>query len=107
EPTHYRRQVELPLPPIDLQTLLTSKEQKKEEEAAGQNANGTNGLVAQNPECEIGSALDVNKISMVAGLSQSDIATITAAARNSPNVSVKALLDQYPGLAEFVKRECQ
>ncbi len=83
EPAHYARQVELPLRPLDLEKLLEPEEAEEglpdAEELAGDET-------AQSQGRTLADCVDLAKLPMsgIPGLSESDIATLSAAVRNSP-----------------------
>jgi hypothetical protein len=97
EPVPYARLVELPMRPIDLESLLNPKEKE-----------GTD--VAQNEGDEdkkqktLGECVDItklNNIGGVGGLSDSDLATLQAAVQNSPATSFApyaSLLSGHPAV---------
>jgi prepilin-type N-terminal cleavage/methylation domain-containing protein len=109
EPMHYVREVELPLPPIDLEALLTPKKEKEGE--GQQNPADATAAAAAGDGRTVGMCIDLTKFGVnemaSCGLSQSDIATISAAVRNSPD----APFAPYANLAEncpgVLKAECQ
>jgi type II secretory pathway component PulJ len=97
EPVLYARQVELPLRPIDLEQLLNPDEEGDGEgEAEDEEEEG-------DEELTLSRCLDANKLEMsgIGGLSQSDVAALVAAARNSPNASFapySAALGPHPAV---------
>jgi type II secretory pathway pseudopilin PulG len=84
QPVLYARQVELPLRPIDLETLLNPEDEEGED---GADEDGEDEDGEQDEDLTLGRCLDMGKLQMsgIAGLSQSDVATLAAAARNNPN----------------------
>lgn len=78
EPLHYARAVELPLRPIDLEALLNPEEAgnvaENEDEEGGAN------------DKSLAECVDLSKLptSGIAGLSESDVATLKAAIQNTP-----------------------
>jgi type II secretory pathway component PulJ len=97
EPLSYAREVELPLRPIDLEALLTSK--KKKEKLAQNNRNADKnapGVVRTLGEC-----VDASKLSLSEpGVSASDLATLSAAIQiNATAPFTQSMAAQYCGLA--------
>ena len=86
EPVPYTRLVELPLRPIDLEAMLKKDEETTETAAAG--TTGAPGESNQGPT--LGECIDLSKIGVggIPGLSESDIATLAAAVRNSPAAAI-------------------
>lgn len=85
EPIPYRRLVELPVRPLDLEAMLEPEEEEGEQVAANDpNAEEAGGAGAGGPT--LGECVDLGKIGIggIPGLSESDIATLAAAVRNSP-----------------------
>jgi type II secretion system protein J len=84
EPVSYTRMVELPLRPIDLEEMLKSKEEAAQTAANGEGEEGAG--AAANKGRTLADCIDVNKLGLgaIPGLSQSDIATLSAAVHNSP-----------------------
>ena len=79
----YRRLVELPLRPIDLEELLKREEDGEQVAADESDADG-DGSDQDSPGCSLGEAIDISKLGPIPGLSDSDVATLIAAVRNSP-----------------------
>jgi hypothetical protein len=109
EPMHYVRQVELPLPPIDLEALLTPK---KEKEAEGQqNTANANAQAPGGDGRTMEMCIDLTKFGVNemegCGLSQSDIATISAAVRNSPDAAFAPYANLAQNCPAVIKPECQ
>jgi len=79
----YTRMVELPLRPLDLEEML----KPKEEEQVAANESGAEGAAGAGAGQgkTLGECIDLGKLGFeVPGLSQSDVATLEAAVRNSP-----------------------
>jgi type II secretory pathway pseudopilin PulG len=93
EPIHYARAVELPLRPIDLETLLNPKEEENVAQNQGEEG-GANGKT-------VGECVNLSKIprSGVAGLTDSDIATLAAAVENTPAAAFAQYAAALAGLA--------
>jgi type II secretion system (T2SS) protein J len=101
EPLHYAREVELPLRPIDLETLFNPNEKEKGTDVA-ENDKGESDTGGK--ERTLGECIDVSKLGLgagVGGLSDSDIATLQAAVQNSPASAFTpyaALLSGHPAV---------
>ena len=98
EPVPYTRMVELPLRPLDLEAMLKKPEETQiaGQQPGAEGAAGTQGRTLA--EC-----IDVGKLGIngIAGLSQSDIATIAAAVQNSPAAAFApyaAALEGHPAV---------
>jgi hypothetical protein len=78
EPIHYARAVELPLRPIDLETLLDPEGGKETEVAENEGSGRT-----------LADCIDVSKLSLSgSGLSQTDLASLQAAIENTPAADI-------------------
>jgi type II secretory pathway component PulJ len=100
QPVLYARQVELPVRPIDLESLLNPDEEQGEE-GGDQDEEG-------DEEQTVGQCIDTSKLQMAGlpGVSPSQIAEIAAAVRSNPN----APFAPYAGLlssTDVVRDECR
>ena len=85
EPLAYRRLVELPMRPIDLEAMLEKKEETEQVAANDPDAEEAGGAGNANGPT-LSECIDLGKLGIgaIPGLSQSDLATLAAAVRNSP-----------------------
>jgi type II secretion system protein J len=106
QPMAYTRLVELPLRPLDLEAMLKPKEDKTQQVAANQAGAASNGGTATQG-CTLGEAIDLSKIPVggIPGLSESDLATLAAAVRNSPAAALAPYAAALAG-SGIVKEGC-
>jgi type II secretory pathway component PulJ len=101
EPLHYAREVELPMRPIDLEELLTPKDEKANVAKNDKDKDG------KDSGRTIGECVDVAKIGQSApGVSDSDLATLSAAVQNNAGSPfTAAMAAQFAGLPA-INPEC-
>jgi type II secretion system protein J len=103
EPIPYTRMIELPLRPIDLEEMLKPEKEGEQVAATDPNAEEAGGAGAGTQGRSLGECIDIGKLPMsgLPGLSESDVATLAAAVRNSPAAAFApyaAALEGHPAV---------
>ena len=98
QPVLYARQVELPMRPIDLETLLKPEDEEGAEGEEGEDEE----------QKTVGQCIDASKLPIAGlpGLSASQVAEIAAAIRSNPNASFAPYAAMLGGM-DVVKEECR